>query len=158
MRMSERGLALLKELEGCELEPYIDSAGLWTVGVGHCLTQSELASGKITCGDNTLRWKDGPLSEEDANLLLQDDVGWAEACVEVAVRVPLTQEQFESLVMFCFNIGESAFRNSTLCKLLNNQEYNEVPNQLRRWNKAGGRFVQGLANRREREITHWLEG
>lgn len=158
MQLSERGRQLLLELEGVAYEPYRDTAGLLTVGCGHCLTKDELSSGKIACGDQVIRWKDGPLSDEAIEALLEEDVGWAEAAVEVAVRSALTQEQFDALVLFCFNVGASAFRQSTLCRLLNEGDYASVPDQLARWCHAGGRVVPGLVIRRAREASLWRLG
>ena len=88
-----------------EAEPYRDSAGLLTVGCGHLLTKDELSSGKIACGERTVRWKDGPLSPDDIDTLLARDVAWAEDVVTLAVAVPLTQAQFDVLVCFTFNVG-----------------------------------------------------
>jgi lysozyme len=155
MQLSAAGVTLLRELEGVEPEPYQDSAGLWTVGAGHCLTKDELSSGKIQCGDQVLRWKDGPLTEAQITALLADDVSWAEACVDARVTTPLTQNQYDALVIFAYNIGPNAFRQSTLCRLLNAGDYAAVPDQLRRWCHAGGQVVRGLQVRREREIALW---
>ena len=155
MQLSEEGRALLRELEGCEREPYQDAAGLWTCGVGHCLTKDELSSGKIVCGDTTIRWKDGPLTDEEIDRLLSEDASWSEACIEACIRVQLTQNQYDALVIFAYNIGSHAFRESTLCRLLNQGDYAAVPEQMRRWTRAGGRVVEGLKRRREREIQLW---
>ena len=158
MQLSEDGVQLLRELEGVEPEPYRDSAGLLTCGVGHLMTRDEISSGKIYCGDRVIRWKDGPLTDEEIDALLAEDVSWAEACVEACVRVQLTQGQFDCLVLFCYNIGPNAFRNSTLCRVLNEGLYDEVPEQMRRWNRAGGQVVPGLITRRAREIALWRAG
>lgn len=158
MQLSEQGKSLLRELEGVEREPYQDAAGLWTVGCGHCLTKDELTSGKILCGDQTVRWKDGPLTDDEIDRLLEEDTGWAEAAVEVMVRVPLSQEQFDCLVLFCFNVGANAFRQSTLVKKLNQGLYEDIPHELSRWCHAGGRVVQGLVIRRAREAALWQAG
>ena len=158
MQLSEDGLALLRQLEGVEREPYQDSAGLWTVGVGHCCTKDEIRSGKILCGDRTIRWKDGPLSEADLDALLSEDVSWSEACVEACIRVQLTQNQYDALVLFAYNIGSNAFRESTLVRKLNQGLYTDVPHELSRWCHAGGRVVPGLVTRRAREAALWQAG
>lgn len=155
MQLSDEGLALLKSLEGVEAEPYRDSAGLLSVGVGHCLTKDELSSGKIYCGDQVIRWKDRPLTDEQITALLAEDVSWSEACVEACIRVQLTQNQYDALVIFVYNIGPNAFRESTLCRLLNAGDYDAIPAQLRRWNRAGGQVLPGLVRRRAREIEVW---
>jgi lysozyme len=158
MQLSEDGVQLLRELEGVEPEPYRDSAGLLTVGAGHCLTKDELSSGKIQCGDQIIRWKDGPLSDAEIDALLAEDVGWAEATVTACVHVPLSQSQFDSLVLLCYNIGPNAFRNSTLCRVLNDGNYASIPAQMRRWCHAGGQVVPGLVTRRAREAALWQAG
>ena len=156
MHMSDAGLQILRELEGCESNVYEDVAGLPTIGVGHLLTRSELTSGKLWL-DATATWLDyrEGLSLDDIDCLLRDDLGPAEVAVSTAVIVPLTQSQFDSLVSFVFNVGSSAFRQSTLLKRLNMGDYADVPTQLRRWIYAGGRRVPGLVNRREQEIGLW---
>lgn len=155
MQLSAEGVTLLRELEGIERELYYDSASLPTIGCGHLLTRDEMSSGKIQCGDQVIRWKDGPLSDEEITALLEDDVSWAEAAVEVAVRVPLSEQQFDCLVLWTFNIGANAMRNSTLVKKLNQGLYTEVPHELERWCRAGGQVIEGLRRRRAREIALW---
>lgn len=157
MEISERGIELLGELEGRESHVYLDSAGFQTIGIGHLMTRSELMSGKIWIGGRPVEWKHG-LSWMEIEELLRQDVSKASEAVNTFVDVPLTQNQFDALVSFVFNIGEQAFRKSTLLSLLNAGYYASVPEQMRRWHHAGGRDVQGLKNRREKEISLWLEG
>ena len=88
--------------------------------------------------------------------ILAQDVRRFERAVNKYVEVQLTQNQFDVLIDFAFNIGVGAFRNSTLLKVLNRGEYNEVPNQLRKWIRAGGRVIRGLVLRRERECDLWV--
>ena len=71
------------------------------------------------------------------------------------VKVPLSQNQFDALVSFVFNIGQSAFIESTLLRVLNEGDYKAVPQQLRRWIYDNGSVVQGLINRRQKEIDFW---
>lgn len=87
-------------------------------------------------------------------LLCQDLAGAAQA-VNDGVEVELSQNQFDTLVSFCFNVGTTAFKHSTLLKLLNQSKYAEVPVQLRRWVRCNGEVVQGLVSRREHEIELW---
>jgi len=154
MQMSENGLELLKQWEGFELKVYKDSAGLLTIGVGHLLTKSELSSGKIVINGVTVKYANG-LTEQQALDLLSQDVQPAENTVNTNVKVPLTQNQFDALVSFTFNVGGGAFKGSTLLKVLNQKQYTEVPAQLLRWTRAGGKVVQGLLNRRQNEIKLW---
>ena len=154
MQMSPQGLQLLEQWEGFELEVYNDSAGLPTIGVGHLLTKSELSSGKITINGVSVKYSDG-LTQQQVTDLLAQDVEPAAAAVNNGVKVPLNQNQFDALVSFTFNVGAAAFTGSTLLKLLNQKQYDQVPTQLLRWTRAGGRVVQGLVNRRNNEIKLW---
>lgn len=150
---------MLMNIEGVRGEVYRDSSGIPTVGVGHVLTQSERSSGKIylTNGD-VVDFRSGMNHAEIMNLML-DDVSRFEDAVERSVKVSLEQYQFDALVSFAFNIGEPAFEKSTLLKLLNKGAYEQVPAQIRRWNKTtiGGRkvVVKGLENRRDAEVSMW---
>ncbi len=154
MQMSQHGLDLLTQWEGCELKVYNDAAGLPTIGVGHLLTKSELTSGKITIGGVPVKYSNG-ITAQQAEQLLAQDLGPTEAAVNNGVKVKLSQNQFDALTSFTFNVGVSAFTNSTLLKLLNQGQYAQVPEQLMRWTRAGGRVVQGLVNRRQNEIKLW---
>lgn len=154
MQMSEHGKGKIKEWEGSEAFPYRDAAGKLTIGIGHLLTQSELSSGKISIRGEWVHYAGG-LSDRQIMDLLGQDLNGAEDTVNEAVTVELAQNQFDALVSFCFNIGGSAFRNSTLLRLLNGEDYAAVPAQMRRWVHCNGEVVQGLVNRREHEIELW---
>ena len=154
MNISENGKKLLAQWEGFDRQVYDDVAGLPTIGVGHLLTRDELSSGKIRIAGQVVRYHDG-LTEQQVYDLLDQDLDRFERAVNEAVTVPLEQHQFDALVSFSFNVGVGAFKDSTLLKRLNAGDYAEVPNQLRRWVRSGGKKVQGLVNRREHEIKLW---
>ncbi len=154
MHMSPHGRKLLEEWEGVRLKAYKDSAGLLTIGVGHLLTKSELSSGKIDINDESVKYVNA-LTLEQADALLEQDLKPAETTVNNHVKVELNQNQFDALVSFTFNVGGGAFKGSTLLKKLNNGQYDQVPGQLMRWNKAGGKVVPGLNKRRESEVKLW---
>lgn len=170
MRMSRYGVEKLAEWEGSIKRnglhrPYDDATGkevsygdsvegYLTIGYGHLLDRSELRSEVVLVGGVEYNYWDG-LTEEVARELFDEDLDWAENAVNRHTRVQLNQNQFESLVSFTFNVGGSAFRTSTLLKLLNKGQYNEVPGQLSRWIRSGGVIMQGLINRRNHEIEHW---
>lgn len=154
MKMSAHGLNLLEQWEGFKLKVYKDSAGLPTIGVGHLLTKSELTSGKIVIKGVTVKYANGLTNQQVIDLLAQD-VAPVGQVVTKAVTVPLTQNQFDALVSFAFNVGNAAFSGSTLLKVLNQKQYKEVPEQLLRWTRSGGKVVPGLVNRRENEIKLW---
>ncbi len=154
MKKSEHGTQLLAEWEGFRNEVYDDAAGLPTIGVGHLLTKNERDSGKIIIKGQAVDYTQG-LSDQEVLDLLAQDLERFEAAVNDAVQVALNQNQFDALVSFAFNVGTQAFKSSTLLKKLNQGLHDEVPAQLRRWNKAGGKVIQGLINRREKEIGLW---
>jgi len=154
MQMSEHGLGLLEKWEGFELNVYKDSAGLPTIGVGHLLTKSELSSGKIVLNGSSVQYSGGLTNQQVLDLLGQD-VKPAELAVNNGVKVALNQNQFDALVSFTFNVGVGAFTDSTLLKVVNQQQYDAVPTQFLRWVRSGGQVVQGLVNRRQNEISLW---
>jgi lysozyme len=157
MRMSERGKKLLVEWEGFKNTVYLDAAQLPTIGVGHLLTKAEQTSGKILIGGQPVRYANG-LTNDQVMALLTQDLEKVEKVLNSSAKVALSQNQFDALVSFAFNVGERAFKTSTLLWLLNEGKYNEVPGQLRRWVYAAGRKSDGLVNRRGNEIKLWLEG
>lgn len=157
MKTGQSGKQLFKEWEGLETHVYPDSGGEPTIGIGHLITRDERRSGKIRIGDAFVDYRYG-LTEEQCWELLEQDLAIAEKAVNGAVKVSLNQNQFDALVSFAFNVGAYAFSGSTLVKLLNQGEYDQVHAQLRRWVKDNGKVVQGLVNRREKEIALWNIG
>jgi len=135
MKISQEGLALIKKFEGCELKAYHCAAGVPTIGYGstHGVTM------------------DMEITQEEADELLMDDVSKFEEAVTKAVKVPLEQNQYDALVSWTFNLGPSNLSSSTMLRVLNEGNYEEVPAQIKRWNKAGGKVLQGLIRRREAE-------
>ena len=85
-------------------------------------------------------------------MLLKQDIARFEKEVNASVNVPLTQHQFDALVIFAFNVGVNAFKKSTLLKHINGNDFGAIPAEFRRWNKSKGKMMLGLTNRREREI------
>ncbi|HZT59403.1 MAG TPA: lysozyme [Pyrinomonadaceae bacterium] len=154
MQMSQHGLELLEQWEGFKLQVYKDSAGLPTIGVGHLLTRSELTSGKININGVPVQYANG-LTQQQVNDLLAQDLKPTEQAVNNGVKVALNQNQFDALTSFTFNVGTGAFAGSTLLKVLNQGQYDQVPTQLLRWTRSGGQVVQGLVNRRNNEIKLW---
>ena len=135
MEISQEGLSLIKRFEGCKLKAYKCSAGVPTIGWGS--TQG------VTM--------DMEISQQRADALLLEDVAIFEEEVNKAVKVPLEQNQFDALVAWTFNLGGSNLRSSTMLKVLNEKKYEEVPSQMKRWNKANGEVLAGLVRRREAE-------
>ncbi|MBF9234677.1 lysozyme [Microvirga alba] len=140
MKTGQKGLALIKEFEGCELKAYRDAVGVLTIGYGHTA-----AAGAPTPKEGLL------ITPKDAEDILKRDLGQYERAVIEFVTVPLNQEQFDALVCFTFNLGPKNLRSSTLLKKLNAGDYQSVPSEMRKWVKAGGKTLPGLIRRREAE-------
>ena len=153
MKASSNGKKLLAAWEGLVTHPYQDSGDAWTIGVGHLLTDKELQSGTIKIGSRLISIHG--MTESLCFDLLEQDLAKAERTINQSVKVSLSQNQFDALASFVFNVGIQAFSDSTLLRLLNQGKYNEVPTQLRRWNKDNGKVNKGLTNRRRKEIALW---
>lgn len=142
--LSAEGAAFIAAFEGFRGKLYDDAAGHCTIGYGHLVHRGP------TNGSEPEEFKRG-ITRERALELLREDAAAAAAEIGRSVKVPLTQQQFDALVCFAFNVGNGAFRDSTLLRRLNAGEYDAVPSELGRWVKAGGRTLQGLVRRRGAE-------
>lgn len=138
-----KGLALTKQFEGCRLTAYQDQVGVWTIGYGH--TGPEVHAGMT-------------ITVEQAEALLAKDISSAAAFVNRMVHVALTQEEFDALVDFVFNLGAGAFERSTLLRLLNAGHFASAAAQFAIWDHAGGAIVAGLLRRRQAETALFNEG
>jgi len=135
MKISEEGKSLIKKFEGCKLQAYLCSANVWTNGWG--------ATRGVKEGDV---W-----TQEYANERFDEDIVEFEDYVNKYVEVDLTQNQFDSLCAWVYNLGPSNLKSSTMLKELNAKNYSKVPSEIKRWNKAGGKTLDGLIRRREAE-------
>ena len=135
MKISKEGIALIKKFEGIELQAYQDSVGVWTIGYGHTKGVKE--------GDN--------ISLKKAEEMLEEELVEYEGYINDMVKVRLEQNQFDALVAWVYNLGPTNLSKSTLLKVLNKAIYEEVPFEIKRWNKAGGQVLNGLVRRREAE-------
>ena len=155
-KTSALGVRMIMQLEGSKAVIYNDPVGLPTIGVGHLLTRDELSSGKIKLSSGRVIDIRQTLSYADIHDILVDDLGVAESAVSRVIKQPLNQHQFDALVSWTFNVGQGALERSTLARLLNTGDFGSVPAQLREWDKAGGKVLRGLQNRRETEVSMWL--
>lgn len=137
-----KGLKLIADYEGCRLQPYQCSAGVWTDGIGNTsgvvpgktITERQAAQGLIT---NVLR---------------------VERALDKCVVQPMPQKVYDAVVSFAFNVGTGNACSSTLVKLLNQRRWADACHQLPRWVYVKGVFNQGLDNRRAREMAWCLKG
>ena len=137
MKISEEGKELIKKFEGCKLTAYKCSAGVWTLAYGRTKDVKEFD----TC------------TQEQAEIWLEEELPVYAAYVSDAVHVPLEQNEFDALVAWTYNLGSTNLNNSTMLKVLNAGDKQDVPAQMKRWNKAGGKVLEGLVRRREAEAA-----
>jgi lysozyme len=147
--LSEAGARFIAGFEGFGQRLYNDVAGHCTIGYGHLVHR-----GNCT-GREPQRWRNG-LSQAEALDLLREDCAVRVAVVREAVDVSLNQNQFDALVSFVFNVGETNFRTSTLLRKLNGGDYDAVPDELKKWVNAGGKPVAGLVRRRSEEAAMFV--
>lgn len=149
MRTSNRGLDLIKQHEGFESKAYTCPAGKLTIGYGHVILPHEH---NLTTAE---------LTEAEATEILRDDVAIAESAVNNLVKVEIDQNQFDALVSFTFNLGSGSLANSTLLRLLNNDDHNGAAGQFERWVYATvdgkKQKLGGLVRRRADERDLFLE-
>lgn len=145
MKISKIGLDLIKKHEGFRNHPYLDVALVPTIGYGNTF---------YTDGTR-VKMTDKPITQAEATELLKDIVGEFEVKVNKLIKVKLTQNQFDAIVSFVYNVGAGAFEKSTLLKRINsNPDDEDINYQFSRWNKAGGKVHKGLKKRRNQEA--WL--
>ena len=135
MKISSDGLELIKHFEGCETTAYQDSVGVWTIGYGHTKGVEEGQRCSI----------------EDAETMLADEMDEYEGYINNMVKVDLEQHEFVALVAWGYNLGPTNLGESTMLKVLNRGQFDRVPSEMKRWNRAGGQVLEGLVRRRTAE-------
>jgi lysozyme len=142
MRLDLNGYNLIKTFEGLSLKPYLCSAKVPTIGYGNTFYTNGV---KVTMSD-------APITQEKANEMLKVIADSFALKVSKIVPSGLTQNQFNALVSFAFNLGVQALTNSTLLRLVKiNPNDGNIAKEFLRWNKAGGKVVDGLTKRRIKE-------
>jgi lysozyme len=139
MKLNEQGYKLIAKHEGLRLKPYLCPARVPTIGYGN----TYYADGK------RVTMQDKPITKEQAYELLKIIADKFARQVDAVVTATVTQNQFNALVSFAYNIGMGNFRKSTLLRMVNLSPHNaSIRAQFMRWNKAGGVELRGLTNRR----------
>jgi len=142
MKTSGEGIALIKKFEGCKLDAYQCSADVWTIGFG---TTQGVKKG-ATC------------SQDEAETFLANDLCQFEQSILKMVDVSLKQNEFDALISWIYNLGATNFSESTLLRRINDNTDSsraDIPYQIKRWNRAGGKVLDGLVRRREAEALLW---
>ncbi|WP_206956729.1 lysozyme [Trinickia acidisoli] len=136
------GIDLIKRFEGLRLRRYLDAVGKPTIGYGHLILSNEKF--------------DAPLTAAGAQSLLKKDLRKHELALRKLVRIAITQQQFDALMAFVFNLGPGRLQSSTLLRCLNAGQFQRAADQFLVWNKAGGKPLAGLTRRREAERKLFL--
>ena len=135
MKIDKYGENLIKKFESCKLTAYkVDNAEkYYTIGYGHYGADVK---------------KDMKISKDTAIKLFRNDIKYFESCVNSCLKVKVTQSMFNALVSFTYNVGFSAFKNSTLLKYINKKQFTKASKEFKKWNKCGGKVLKGLVKRR----------
>ena len=141
-KVGAKGLSLIKQFEGFMAKPYICSGGAKTIGYGATYYPNGL---RVTMSDK-------PITEAQASTMLMNMLGSYEKSVDSFCRDDINQNQFDALVAFAYNVGVNALKNSTLLKKVNkNPQDITIRKEFLKWNKAAGKVLKGLTNRRMAE-------
>lgn len=145
MQVSKGLIDIIKEMEGFRSESYSDVVGVWTIGYG-------------TTRVNGIKVRPGmKCTKEEAEQYIFDDVDPIAERVTDMVKVPVTQNQFDALCDFAYNLGTGALEKSTLMKKLNAGDYDGAANEFDKWVYAGGKKLNGLVRRRALEKSLFLQ-
>lgn len=138
--ISENGYKIIREFEGLRTTAYLDTGGVWTIGYGTIKYPNGAAVKK---GDTC--------TKDQAEIWLKNDCKWVDAALDKYIKVAITQNQFDALASFVYNIGETAFAKSTMLTLINKSDHSAAANQFDRWIYDNGKKIVGLVNRRAKE-------
>lgn len=141
MNVSQNCVELIKYFEGFEDTAYLCPANVWTIGYGRTRNVKE--------GDR--------ITEPQAERDLLEELEEFKHQVLHSVKVELTQNELDALTSWTYNLGVGNLNSSTLLKKLNAGIKDEVPAEMLRWNKAGGKVLAGLTKRREAEAELWAK-
>jgi lysozyme len=136
MKISQKGIDLIKGFENFSAVVYPCPSGFPTIGWGHRIKNGE----RFTS-----------ITEAEAEEILRADLDFFENIIEKNVKVPLSQNQFDALVSFAMNNRVKSFLESTLLRYLNKKDYKGAAQQFNRWIYANGKPLNGLIKRRAKE-------
>ena len=145
MKLSQRGIDLIKQFEGYSSKAYPDPATggePFTVGYGH--TGKDVKPGMA-------------ITAEQAEKMLRDDVAKFESGVSALLKVPTAQGQFDAMVSLAYNIGLGNFSKSALLRKHNEKCYSCAAGQFPAWNRANGKVMNGLTRRRNAERALYMQ-
>jgi lysozyme len=142
MKISSGGVEALRDREGCKLEAYQDSVGIWTIGVGHTAAAGE----PIPCAGMTI-------TQEEADALFDQDLDGYEDAVNAVIGEPMEQYEYDAFVSICFNIGQSGFAGATFVDRFNAGNREGCAEAILWWNEP-----PEIIPRRQGEYVQFLGG
>lgn len=143
MTHSQQATEFIKQFEGFSPATYQDQRGIWTIGYGHT---SGVKEGDLCTPTQATAW-------------LNEDIGWVDSVLAHRCEtIPLTQDQYDALTSFIYNIGSGSFESSTTYKRLLQHDYIGAANAMLLWNKIGNTVNAGLNRRRMAEHDMFMKG
>jgi lysozyme len=138
-------IALIASFEGCSLTPYQDTAGVWTIGYGF----TQINGQPVTASTP-------PLTQQEADAFLTEQVKPYAQAVSDAIKVPLNQNQFDACTSLCYNVGMAGFTLSTVARDCNNNDFQGAAQAFLLWDQVNGQVSEGLLARRKAEMNLFL--
>ncbi len=145
MLISDACVSLVKKYEGFEAKAYLCPANVWTIGYG-----------TTVYSDGTRVKKGDVITRSKAESLLRKQIQEHANTISKYVTVKLTQNQYDALASFQYNLGKDILKNSTLLKYINNAKWTSATNTMKLYNKGGGKVLKGLVTRRAEEVKLFL--
>ena len=160
MSISEAGIQLIKSFEGCHNSPYRCPAGLWTIGYGHVLYPDQARLKTPERASYALKPEhDRVWDADEIDTLLQKDLQRFEDSVRRLCPASADNQcPLDAMVSFSYNVGSGNLASSTLRMKFNRGDYSGAADEFLKWNKAGGKVLNGLVRRREAERALFLSG
>lgn len=141
MKVNKEGIDMMHHFEGCKLEAYQCSAKVWTIGWGNTYYQDKKS---VKQGDK--------ITQEQADELFEMIMNEFSIMVRKVLKKEISENRFSAIVCFAYNVGMGNLKASTLLKKVNiNPDDPTIPSEFLRWNKAGGKVLNGLTRRRQAE-------
>lgn len=147
MRITNEGINLLHEFEGCKLEAYLCPAKVWTIGWGNTFYEdgSQVKKGDV-------------VTQERADQLFLSIANKFAESVKKALLQPISENKFNAMVSFAYNVGTGNLKKSTLLKKVNiNPDDESIRDEFMKWNKAAGVVLNGLTRRRKAEADLYFK-
>lgn len=162
MKISEKGRAFIIDYEKKRPEAYKDSAGKWTIGVGHLITDVELTTNIVCIGKEATPWRTAVLTNAQMDALFAQDIAPREKTLMTLLKREPTQQQFDAMSSLMFNIGEGAFSTSSVLRNFNLGLEKMAADSFALFNKVtvrGKKTVNvGLVKRRAQEKAMFIHG